>query len=45
MRLMNIKTKDWLRQNWLLLAWFYPLGYILFTNLHDLHKPKVGACY
>jgi len=23
MRLMNIKTKDWLCQNWLLLAWFY----------------------
>ncbi len=22
---MNIKTKDWLCQNWLLLAWVYPI--------------------
>jgi hypothetical protein len=24
MKLMNIKTKDYLHQNWLLLTWFYP---------------------
>jgi hypothetical protein len=29
MKLMNIKTKDWLRKNWLLFAWFYPNKFVI----------------
>jgi hypothetical protein len=38
---MNIKIKDWLCQNWLLLAWFYPnVVYKIENETFILHFPQ-----
>jgi hypothetical protein len=44
LKLMNIKTKDWLCQNWLLLAWIYPFSFVINFIDDDLvsHHVIIG---